>query len=68
VLDLAVASGAYASRGEARRGIEQGGLTINGRRVSDPAETPPAPIANEFYVVRVGKKRTLIGRRATPNA
>jgi tyrosyl-tRNA synthetase len=67
-LDLAVTSGAYASRGEARRGIEQGGLTINDRRVGDPAEAPPAPIAGEFYIVRVGKKRTLIGRRARAGA
>jgi tyrosyl-tRNA synthetase len=67
-LDVAVTSGAYASRGEARRGIEQGGLTINGRRVTDPAEAAPEPLHGEFYVVRVGKKRTLIGRRATPNA
>ena len=64
VLDLALASGAYASRGEARRGIQQGGLTVNDVRTTDPGVAPPQAIGGEFYVVRVGKKRTLIGRRA----
>ena len=64
VLELAAASGAYASRGEARRAIEQGGFYVNDSRASDPAAAPPQPIAGEFYVVRTGKKRYLIGRRA----
>jgi tyrosyl-tRNA synthetase len=63
VLDLAVASGAYTSRGEARRGIEQGGFSVNDQRVTDSSAAPPAPIAGEFYVLRTGKKRYLIGRR-----
>jgi len=63
LLDLAVASGAYASRGEARRGIEQGGFSVNDQRVTDPAAPPPPPIGGEFYVLRTGKKRYLIGRR-----
>jgi tyrosyl-tRNA synthetase len=64
VLELALASGAFASRGEARRAIEQGGLSVGDQRVSDPAAPPPAPIGGEFHVLRVGKKRYLIGRRA----
>jgi tyrosyl-tRNA synthetase len=63
VLDLAVASGAYGSRGDARRGIEQGGFSVNDERVTDVSAAPPAPIAGEFYVLRTGKKRYLIGRR-----
>ena len=66
VLDLAVTSGAYASRGEARRGIEQGGFSVNDQRVTDPSAPPPPPIAGEFYVLRTGKKRYLIGRRRAP--
>jgi tyrosyl-tRNA synthetase len=63
VLDLAVASGAYTSRGEARRGIEQGGFSVNDQRVTDSSAAPPPPTAGEFYVLRTGKKRYLIGRR-----
>ena len=63
VFELALASGAFASRGEARRAIEQGGFYVNDQRASDPAAVPPDPIAGEFYVVRTGKKRYLIGRR-----
>jgi tyrosyl-tRNA synthetase len=63
ILDLAVASGAYGSRGDARRGIEQGGFSVNDVRVTDASAAPPAPIAGEFYVLRTGKKRYLIGRR-----
>ena len=62
-LDLAVASGAYPSRGEARRGIEQGGFSINDQRVTESTAAPPPPIGGEFYVLRTGKKRYLIGRR-----
>ena len=65
VLDLAVESGAYASRGEARRGIEQRGFSVNDQRVADPSAAPPPPIAGEFYVLRTGKKRYLIGRRTS---
>jgi tyrosyl-tRNA synthetase len=63
VLDLALASGAFASRGEVRRALAQGGLSIDDQPVSDAAAAPPPPIAGEFHVVRVGKKRYLIGRR-----
>lgn len=65
VLDLLLASGAFSSRGEARRAVAQGGVSVNDERVTDSAAAPPAPVGGEFYVVRVGKKRTLIGRRST---
>ncbi len=63
VFELALVSGAYASRGAARRAIGQGGFYVNDQRVGDPAAAPPAPIAGQFYVLRTGKKRYLIGRR-----
>ena len=56
-------AGVFASRGEARRMIASGGVTINGERVSDPAFVPQ-PIAGEWLEVRIGKRRREIGRRA----
>jgi tyrosyl-tRNA synthetase len=63
-LDVAVAAGA-GSRGEARRLIEQGGFSVNGQRLSDPATAPPTPIADRWWWVALGKKRRVVGRRAT---
>jgi tyrosyl-tRNA synthetase len=56
-------AGLFASRGEARRMIEGGGVTLNGVRVSDPALVPE-PIDGEWLDVRIGKRRREIGRRA----
>jgi tyrosyl-tRNA synthetase len=56
-------TGLLASRGEARRMIAAGGVTINGVRVTDPAFVPE-PIAGEWLEVRIGKRRREIGRRA----
>jgi tyrosyl-tRNA synthetase len=56
-------AGVFPSRGEARRTITGGGVTINGTRVSDPAFVPE-PIAGEWLEVRIGKRRREIGRRA----
>ena len=56
-------AGIFVSRGEARRMIAGGGVTINGDRVSDPAFVPQ-PIAGEWLDVRIGKRRRNIGRRA----
>ena len=58
-----VATGTFASRSEARRMVEGGGLTINGSRVTDPASVVPEPIAGEWLVVRVGKRRLRVGRK-----
>jgi len=59
-----VATGAFVSRGEARRAIAGGGVTINDRRLADGDTELPAPIAGEWYVVRLGKRRVRVGRRA----
>ncbi len=56
-------AGLFASRGEARRMIAGGGVTLNGVRVTDPA-TVPEPIDGEWLDVRIGKRRREIGRRA----
>ena len=59
---LLAEAGVFASRGEARRMIAAGGVTVNGQRVSDP-ESRPEPIAGEWLDVRIGKRRREIGRR-----
>ena len=64
-LAIAVASGLYASAGEARRAIAQGGLTINDERVAAVDASVPEPIAGEWLVVRAGKRRLAVGRRTS---
>jgi tyrosyl-tRNA synthetase len=55
-------AGLFASRGEARRMIAAGGVTINGQRIADAAFVPE-PVAGEWLDVRIGKRRREIGRR-----
>ena len=62
VATLLADAGVVASRGEARRLIAGGGVTIDGTRVSDPAYVPEL-IAGEWLDVRIGKRRRAIGRR-----
>jgi tyrosyl-tRNA synthetase len=62
-LALTVRTGTFSSNGDARRVISQGGLSINGDRVASPDAPVPPPIAGEWLVVRVGKRRLRIGRR-----
>jgi len=64
VLAFLAGSGMAASRGEARRLVQGGAVTINGTRVTDPASAVPEPIAGEWYEVRVGKRRREVGRLA----
>lgn len=49
-------TGLVSSRGEARRLIANGGLTINDRRIADAAEPLPEPVAGEWMVVRRGRR------------
>ena len=62
-LAVALASGAFTSSSDARRTIDQGGVTINDERVGGVEDPVPTPIDGEWLVVRVGKKRLLVGRR-----
>ncbi len=55
VVDLAVATGVCSSRGEARRTIAQGGLSINGVRVSDAGERVEA-LGGRFVLVQRGRR------------
>jgi tyrosyl-tRNA synthetase len=58
---LLAEAGLVPSRGEARRLIASGGVTVNGQRVTDPAFVPE-PVAGEWLDVRIGKRRREIGR------
>ena len=58
---LLAEAGLFASRGEARRMVAGGGVTINGTRVTDASFVPDL-IAGEWLDVRIGKRRREIGR------
>lgn len=58
------AAGIFSSNGEARRMIQNGGLTINGEPIRDATAAMPAPIGGEWWEIRIGKRRREIGRRA----
>ena len=55
-------AGVFPSRGEARRMIQNGGVTINGDPIRDPAATMPPPLAGRWWEVRIGKRRRELGR------
>lgn len=55
-------AGVFASNGEARKMIQNGGLTINGEPIRDPAAAMPTPIDGTWWEVRIGKRRREIGR------
>ena len=57
VIDLLVRSTLCASRSEARRLIEQGGVTMGDERVAADMPVPQAVIARGAVLLRAGKKR-----------
>lgn len=59
---LTVAAGLFASKGEARRTLAQGGVSINEERLPGPDAPIPAPIAGRYLVLRSGKKTYRIAR------
>jgi tyrosyl-tRNA synthetase len=62
-LGLAMASGLFTSRGEARRSISQGGFSVDGAQLTSPEDRLPGLVAERYLVVRAGKKRLAVGRR-----
>ncbi len=57
ILGILVASGLAASRSEARRAVEQGGVTVQGEKVSDiKASYSKEEIADGEFIVKKGKK------------
>ncbi len=59
---VAVAAGLFASNGEARRAIGQGGLSVNEVRVGSADEALPTPLPGGYLVLRSGKKAYRIVR------
>jgi tyrosyl-tRNA synthetase len=57
IVDLLVASGLSASKGEARRTVAEGGAYLNNERVTDPETRPTsADLLGGWLVLRRGKK------------
>ncbi|MCM1113557.1 MAG: tyrosine--tRNA ligase [Muribaculum sp.] len=57
ILGVLAVSGLTSSRSEARRAVEQGGVTVDGEKVSDvKASYAPEQFAGEGIVVKRGKK------------
>ena len=57
LIGILAASGITSTRSEARRAIEQGGVTVNNEKVSDVKKTySQDEIASQEFVVRKGKK------------
>ena len=55
-LSVAIAAGAYPSKGEARRQMANGGFYVNNERITDPAAPLPKPLHGRFWIVRTGKR------------
>jgi tyrosyl-tRNA synthetase len=64
VVVLLAETGLVPSRGEARRLITGGAITVNGVRVTDPAAAMPAPINGDWFEIRVGKRNRSVVRVA----
>ncbi|MFL5769346.1 MAG: tyrosine--tRNA ligase [Chloroflexota bacterium] len=60
----AVAAGAAASNGEARRLISQGGLYVNDERIASFDQPLPDAVHGRYWVLRTGKKNVRIVERA----
>jgi tyrosyl-tRNA synthetase len=63
-LGLLLESRLVASASEGRRLIAQGGLMVNGVRVTDASAPVPEPVGGRYWLVRAGKKRLAVGRAA----
>ena len=56
ILQVLVSSGLTASRGEARRAVEQGGVTVNGEKVTDIHTSYQKADFDVEFIVKKGKK------------
>lgn len=56
LLDLMVAAGLCASKGEGRRLVQQGGVALDGERVENPQQTVTDERLREGVVFKKGKK------------
>jgi tyrosyl-tRNA synthetase len=60
VVDLVSCSSLIKSKGEARRQIQQGGISVNGRRVTDTDAAAGPSLEGGYYWVQRGKKSHFI--------
>lgn len=56
ILTLLVATGMTASKSEARRAVEQGGVSINGNKVTDIKTMYAREAFTEEFIIKKGKK------------
>ena len=56
ILSLLVKAGMTASKSEARRAVEQGGVSVNGEKVTDVKAAYAKDAFNEEFIVKKGKK------------
>ena len=57
ILQLLVAAGLTASRSEARRAVEQGGVTVNGEKITDTHTSYETADFDGEFVLKKGKKK-----------
>jgi tyrosyl-tRNA synthetase len=55
-VDALVALGLAASKGAARRLVEQGGVTVNGRRMAGIADVLGEPLRGKYFLIRKGSR------------
>ena len=60
VVDLISGSTMIKSKGDARRQIAQGGISVNGRRVTETEASAGPPLEGGYYWVQRGKKSHFI--------
>ena len=60
VVDLIASSSIVKSKGDARRQIQQGGISLNGSVVRDVEATSGDPLDGGYYWVRRGRKNHFI--------
>ena len=56
IMSILVKAGMTASRSEARRAVEQGGVTVNGEKVTDIKTTYAKDAFAEEFIIKKGKK------------
>ncbi len=56
ILQILVSAGLTASRAEARRAVQQGGVSVNGEKVSDPFTAYEKSVFADEFLLKKGKK------------
>lgn len=56
IMSILVKTGMTASRSEARRAVEQGGVTVNGEKVTDIKTAYAKDVFTEEFIIKKGKK------------